>query len=97
MKIEKENPLELRCVMRSEALGGLALKLIPITGRGFPDRTMLFRGVMPFFVEFKRRRLGRVAVQQKVWRDDLEALGFHYYVIDSDADFEIVLLKQGII
>lgn len=40
-KRELEAALEARCVARIEALGGLALKLRPPTGRGFPDRTVL--------------------------------------------------------
>lgn len=39
-KHELETALEDRCVARIEALGGMALKLRPPTGRGFPDRTV---------------------------------------------------------
>lgn len=40
-KIELERALEQRCVDKIEARGGLALKLRPPTGKGFPDRTVL--------------------------------------------------------
>ena len=40
-RLELEKALEQRCVDKVEARGGLALKLRPPTGKGFPDRVVL--------------------------------------------------------
>lgn len=102
MKRELENKLEERCVAKVEALGGLALKLGLKGVRGFPDRTVLLPDNIGkhavsrsriFFVELKREAVGVVSAQQAKWRRKLEAMGFHVYLIDNDADFDAVLEK----
>ena len=92
-KVELESALENRCVDKIEAAGGLALKLRPPTGRGFPDRLIFLRGRV-FAVEFKRPKLGVIAAQQLSWRRLLTLAGFGVYVIDNDADFETALKRE---
>lgn len=92
-KIELEAQLETRCVARVEALGGLALKLRPPTGRGFPDRTVCLKGRV-FFLEFKRPKLGVVAAQQVTWRRLLTLAGFGVYFVASDEEFSAALERE---
>lgn len=92
-KLELEEALEARCVARIEALGGLALKLRPPTGRGFPDRTICLHGRV-FWCEFKRQKVGVEATQQATWRRLLTLAGFGVYVIDSDEGFEVALERE---
>lgn len=92
-KPELEAQLEARCVAKTEALGGLALKLRPPTGRGFPDRLIFLRGRV-FAVEFKRPKLGVIAAQQNTWRRLLTLAGFGVYFCDSDEKFEAALAKE---
>lgn len=108
-KPELEAALETRCVDKIEARGGLALKLRPPTGRGFPDRTILLpgnNGPIPegvwrdvrrstvFFCEFKRQKTGVVAAQQTAWRRLLTLAGFGVYFCDNDADFDAALERE---
>lgn len=44
-----------------------------------------------FFAEFKRLKTGRPSVQQLKWKRDLEALGFQVYLVDTDAQFDVIL------
>ncbi len=92
-KPELEAQLEARCCAKIEAAGGLALKLRPPTGRGFPDRLIFLRGKV-FAVEFKRPRLGVIAAQQTTWRRLLTLAGFGVYTVDNDADFETALKRE---
>lgn len=105
-KPELESALEMRCVARIEALGGLALKLQIPGVRGFPDRSCFMpkerfydgfafhsRARPTFFVEFKRLKTGRVSAQQVHWKRVLEGLEFAVYVIDTDEQFDAVLEK----
>lgn len=91
---ELESALELRCVQRIEALGGLALKLVIPGVRGFPDRSCLLPGAQVFFLETKRLGSGRVSAQQMQWKVTLERLGFGCYLIATDAEFELALRKE---
>lgn len=92
-KIELESALELRCVAKVEAAGGLALKLRPPTGMGFPDRVIFLRGRC-WFVEFKRPKLGRASTQQGVWRRLLTLAGFGVYFCASDEEFEAAWKRE---
>lgn len=92
-KPELESALETRCVAKVEARGGLALKLRPPTGKGFPDRTILLAGRC-WFAELKRQKTGVVSVQQNTWRRMLTLAGFGYYTIDNDADFDAALTRE---
>lgn len=93
VKLELERDLELRCVAKIEACGGLALKLRPPTGRGFPDRTCLLAGRV-FFLETKRAKVGVIAAQQSTWRRLLTLAGFGVYFCDNDADFDAALERE---
>lgn len=90
-KPELESALEDRCVAKVEALGGMALKLRPPTGRGFKDRTVMLPGGRIFWFECKRVKIGVVSVQQLKWKRQLEALGFKVYLVDTDAQFDAIL------
>lgn len=92
-KPELESALETRCVAKIEARGGLALKLRPPTGRGFPDRTCLVAGKI-FFLETKRAKVGVIAAQQNTWRRMLTLAGFGVYMIDDDAQFDAALERE---
>lgn len=93
-KIELEAKLEDRCVAKIEARGGLALKLSIPGVRGFPDRTILLPGARVWYAEFKRLKTGRVSAQQHRWRVLLHQMGFGFYTIDNDADFDAALEKE---
>lgn len=68
----------------------LALKLLMLNKRGFPDRTILCPGGKVFFVEFKRKG-GKVSGPQIKIRDMLESFGFKYYVCDEIGQAEQIL------
>ena len=89
-----EIQLEHRCVTRIYGLGGMALKLELSGMRGFPDRTILMPGAKVWFAEFKRIKSGRISTQQVVWQDRLLSLGFGFYFINTDEQFEIALAKE---
>jgi hypothetical protein len=91
VKREREESLEDRSVRRAEEVGALALKLIPIGFRGFPDRTILWMGRVAF-VEFKRPDgSGKVAAQQSRWHDMLRRAGFLVYLVETDDEFTGIL------
>lgn len=87
-KPELESALEQRCVAKIEARGGLALKLRPPTGRGFPDRLIMVPGSRTWGAEFKRQKIGKVSTQQIEWRRRLTAAGVPVFFIDADAHFD---------
>ena len=91
---ELEKALEQRCVERIEALGGLALKLVLLGLMGWPDRTILLPRRVIFFCEMKRQRVGKVSAQQGKWRRIITLLGFGYYTIDDDEQFDEALKRE---
>lgn len=93
-RIELERALEERCVARVEALGGLALKLVLLGMMGWPDRTIILPRRVIFFCEMKRRKVGKFSAQQGTWRRMLVLLGFGYYTIDTDEQFESALKRE---
>lgn len=91
MRKERENTFEARCVARVEAAGGVALKLVLLGLRGFPDRTVLLSGRIAF-CELKRTDgRGVYARQQAHWRDVLTRMGFAVFVVESDEEFNGVM------
>lgn len=92
-KLELERALEDRCVAKVEARGGLALKLRPPTGRGFPDRFVILRGKV-WAVEFKRPKVGVVAAQQNTWRRLLTLAGLGVYLCDNDEQFDAAMERE---
>ena len=95
-KIELEKALEARCVAKIEARGGLALKLVILGMMGWPDRTILLPGRIVFFCEFKRRKVGKFSAQQGTWRQKIVFLGFGYYTVDTDAQFDTALEREAL-
>lgn len=93
-KPELESALEDRCAAKVEALGGVALKLVILGQRGFPDRTLLMPGGHVWFAEFKRAKTGAVSKPQHRIRVLLNLLGFKVITIDNDADFDAALSDQ---
>ena len=93
-KIELERALEDRCCAKIEARGGLCLKLVLLGMMGWFDRTVLLPNRVIFFCEFKRRKLGKVSVQQATWRRIVTLLGFGVYTIDDDAGFDRALERE---
>lgn len=87
---ELESALEDRCVAKIEAAGGMALKLRIDGVRGLPDRTVLLP-TRVLFMEFKRLKTGRPSTQQHAWRKRFEALGFEYFFIDTDEQFDTAM------
>jgi hypothetical protein len=83
--------IEDALVKRVVALGGLALKLAPATGRGFPDRLIIMPGGFVTLVETKRPKGGRVSKHQQQWLDRLELLGVVVAVVRTTGDIEALL------
>ncbi len=92
--MELERKLEERCCEKIEIRDGMALKVKVLGLRGFPDRLILLPKGIVFFVEFKRRKTGRLSAQQKKFRIWLAKLGFSVYVIDNDEDFDHALAQE---
>lgn len=92
-RLELERALENRCVARIEAAGGMALKLRPPTGRGFPDRFIILRGRV-WAVEFKRPKKGVIAAQQTTWRRLLTLAGLGVYFCDTDEQFDEAMKRE---
>lgn len=71
----KEKPVEDHLRDRVKALGGLAIKVMPVSMAGLPDRLVLLPGGRAYFVEVKRPRGGVVSPIQKVVHGKLEKMG----------------------
>jgi hypothetical protein len=83
---ELEDAIENRIVKYVEGLGGLALKLVLASERGFPDRTLLLPGGLVLFVEVKRPKAAKVYHMQLIWKARLEKRGFTCEMVKSMAD-----------
>ena len=79
----KEAAVEARLRQRVKALGGMAIKISPISQAGLPDRLVLLPGGRAFFVELKRPVGGRLSAIQLVVHPRLEALGFPVAVLNT--------------
>jgi hypothetical protein len=67
-----------------------ALKLIFLSKKGFPDRTILCPNARIFFIEFKRK--GKPPTPPQVaCRKLLESFGFEYYICDEVGQAETIL------
>lgn len=71
----KEKPVEEHLRDRVKALGGLAIKIMPVSMTGLPDRLVLLPGGIALFVELKRPKGGIVSPVQKVVHAKLEKMG----------------------
>jgi hypothetical protein len=78
----RESDVERHLVQRVKLLGGKALKLVPLSQAGLPDRLVLFPGGRVLFVELKRpgRKPTRLQARTHEW---LRAWGFTVLVIDG--------------
>ena len=84
--MRSEAELEKAVVNHVKAAGGLALKLILLNLRGFPDRTLIFPGGRIGFLELKHPSgCGRVSRNQGRWCRTLESFGFRVMITH---DFE---------
>lgn len=80
---ELEANIEARMCKYIEGLGGLALKLVLASERGFPDRTFLLPGGLVLFVEVKRPKECKVYHQQIIWQERLRKRGFRSEFVTS--------------
>jgi len=82
----KEEDIESHYVKYAKRKGCVALKLIFLNRKGFPDRTTLCPGAKILFIEFKRKgkkpSLARQTIQKKIQKQ-LQRFGFEYYVCDE--------------
>lgn len=86
----KEIDIEDTYCKHAKKKGCLALKLIILNKRGFPDRTTLCPGGRILFIEFKRKNK-KLSVAQPIVRKLLESFGFEYHVCDEIGQAESAL------
>ena len=79
---ESEKDLESRLVAGVKARGGLTVKLTSQFHKGLPDRLVLLPFHTACFVELKSTGKKRTKLQELAG-EQLEALGFRVFVIDS--------------
>lgn len=90
----KEKNLEKRLREEVRKLGGLALKLWPLSYAGLPDRIILLPGGRVKFVELKSEGQKPNGLQL-IMHGKLERIGFPVWVIDTaDAVTEFLLYCQ---
>lgn len=77
-----EAALEKAFVKHAMSQSCYCLKVALISGRGFPDRTILCPGGKIFFIEFKTP-WGKLSRNQILWKTRLTNLGFNCHVIDD--------------
>ena len=80
---ELEQAIENRIVKYVEGKGGLALKLVLASERGFPDRALLLPGGLVVFVEVKRPKDAKTYHAQLVWQVRLQKRGFRCEFVKS--------------
>jgi hypothetical protein len=80
---ELEDAIEARICKYVEGLGGIALKLVLASERGFPDRTLLLPGGIVIFVEVKRPKQAKTYHMQIVWQQRLQKRGFRCEFVQS--------------
>lgn len=78
----REKTIEAKLVKAAKHLGGLALKFVSPGFDGVPDRLVLLPGGRLAFIELKApgKKLRPLQARRK---QQLEALGFRVFVIDS--------------
>lgn len=82
----KEVDIENKFCKYAKTKKCIAMKLVFLRKKGFPDRTILCPGGGVFFIEFKRKNKKQSPIRksiQKSVRYILESLGFLYYVCDQ--------------
>lgn len=91
--MQDESKHEKPFVKKALKRGFLAIKLVMVAKKGWPDRTIIGKvGSLPviFFIEFKDGNNDTSAHQRK-WKRILEKLGFKYYVCYSLKEAETAL------
>ena len=88
-----EKDVEDAFVQYAKNNGCRALKLRFLSGRGFPDRTVLCPGGRMFFIEFKRPGKSIVLknIQAMIRDDELVPYGFEYYVCNDEEKSKQIL------
>ena len=81
----REVDIENAFVDFAKTRGCLALKLVLLNLRGFPDRTVLCPGGRVIFFEFKKPG-GKLSKNQEKWISTLSKLGFECHVSDDTRD-----------
>ena len=87
---ESEKDLEARLRREVKKRGGLALKLLSQLHRGLPDRLILMPCGLTYFAEIKTTGKKPTKLQLRC-HEQLRALGFRVFVIDSTASLEEAL------
>ena len=78
----REIRVEDRLKQRTEAAGGMCIKLVILATAGLPDRLVLLPGEKLMFVETKAPKRGPTALQEYMHRKK-RALGFKVHVINT--------------
>ena len=90
MNQESEKTLEAKFQSEIRKRGGMALKLLSQLHRGLPDRLVLMPYGLTFFTEIKTT--GKKPTRlQAFCHQQLRALGFEVFVIDSTKSLEYAL------
>ena len=77
-----ERDIEAYLVRRVKECGGKAYKFVSPTNRGVADRLVVLPGGYVWFVEVKTEG-GRVSPLQRVFADEVKALGCNYALVWS--------------
>lgn len=77
-----ESYVEGELVRRVRNLGGITVKLAPVSRAGLPDRLVVFPGGRIFLVEMKAPE-GRLSEIQKIWHARAARLGIPVVVLFS--------------
>lgn len=90
-----EKVIERKLVSQVAVLGGCAYKLTNIGARGFPDRTVLYKGAA-YFVELKRPVGGVISANQQRECAILKHVGFEVYYLSTleDVDSFVEMLRK---
>lgn len=90
----RERDTEAYLRQRVKALGGLCVKLNPLSLAGVPDRVCLLPGARIFFAELKAP--GKTPTElQGACHKVIRALGFTVVVIDSKRGVDAILQGTG--
>lgn len=88
--IDEKVDIEKPFVKYAKTLRCIAVKLILLNLRGWPDRTVICPGGRILFIEFKRPGKQQSPAQTK-WMKTLKDMGFEYYVCDKPGEAEKIL------
>lgn len=80
-----ERDIEAYFVRRVRDIGGKAFKFVSPTNRGVSDRLVVLPGNRVWFVEVKQMG-GRLTPLQRIFAEDVKALGCNYAIIWSKGD-----------